>query len=79
MGKSSGRGMGFGGGGYGPGLFFGIGTRINCDSKDDSYYCSFMKFMNAFLMILLFIAILYFIWTFASPYLKSGKGRITGR
>lgn len=46
----------------GLGFFSFIGTTIRCDADDESIYCNFMKFINMFLMSLLFIYVLYIIY-----------------
>jgi hypothetical protein len=53
----------------------GLGTTIKCDSTDNSFYCTFMKFMNMILMAFVLIAIVYYVYTiFIMPRLR-GRSR----
>lgn len=77
MGKrSGGMKMGNNGGIAGSGIYGMFGTGIVCKSEDNSYYCNFVKFFNAFMMLLMFIFIVYFIYNFViKPYFFSKRGR----
>ena len=59
------------GGILGSGIFGMFGTTIHCDSKDDSLYCSIMKFFNLFIILL----IVGFVFYFAYTLLFSRKGK----
>ena len=52
-----------------------FGTTIKCDATDTSFYCTIMKLFNLLIVLLIFIYVLYFIYTFIiEPYfLKRGK------
>lgn len=52
------------GGILGSGIFGMFGTTIHCDSKDDSLYCSIMKFFNLFIILLIVGFVFYFAYTF---------------
>jgi hypothetical protein len=41
------------------GIFGLIGTTVQCDSDDKSWYCKFAKLINVLVWILMLIAILY--------------------
>jgi uncharacterized membrane protein YedE/YeeE len=58
------------GGILGSGIFGLFGTTIQCKSTDDSMYCSFMKFVNILIAIVMICAILYLAYTFLYPYIK---------
>jgi hypothetical protein len=49
-----------------PSLGLGIGTLVNCDAKDNSFYCKFAKLIN----ILIWITVLFFLGKFALEYIK---------
>ncbi len=54
-----------GGGGIGgSGIFggIGVGSGVICDSKDNSYYCSFIKIVTVITYILSLILIFYFVY-----------------
>ncbi len=51
---------------FGSGIFGHIGGLVTCDSKDDSYFCSFMKFVTVAIYFILIISIVYMIYTFLS-------------
>lgn len=54
-----------GGGGIGgSGIFggIGVGSGVLCDSKDNSYYCSFIKIVTVITYILSLILIFYFVY-----------------
>mgnify|MGYP003347660545 CR=1 FL=1 len=49
-----------GGGGIADSGIFGLlGTTVQCDSSDDSFFCKFAKLMNVLIWILMLIAIFY--------------------
>ena len=58
-------------GGRGGGLFggVGVGAGVVCDSKDNSMYCSFIKFVT----VIIYIAILFFIFSWAYDFFKTTK------
>lgn len=72
MGKGGKLSLGNNGGIAGSGIFGFLGTTIHCDAKDNSLYCSTMKFMNLFFMTCLFLAVIYYIYSFliAKKYRK---------
>lgn len=45
--------------GFSPGLGFGFGTLVQCDSKDDSLYCRFAKLINVIVWIVILIGLFY--------------------
>ena len=65
------RGGSSNGGIGGSGVFGLIGTTIRCDSKDDSYYCNFMKFVNVVIMLCFLAYVAYLVWPFIAP--KRGR------
>ncbi len=59
-------------GGFGGGRLFGgvgIGAGVVCDSKDNSFYCNFVKFMT----VIVYLAILFFILSFAYNFFMTTK------
>jgi hypothetical protein len=58
------------GGILGSGIFGLFGTTIQCDATDNSLYCSFMKFVNILIAIVMICAILYLAYTFIYPYIR---------
>ena len=58
------------GGILGSGIFGLFGSVVNCDSTDNSLYCSLMKFVNILLAIGMICAILYIAFVFLYPYIK---------
>jgi len=56
------------GGIMGSGVFGNFGSFVNCKSEDTSMYCNFVKFFNVLIMTIAILAIVYFIYTFASLY-----------
>ena len=46
-------------GGLSTGLGFGMGTLVQCDAKDDSWYCKFAKLINVIVWIVLLIGLFY--------------------
>ncbi len=51
------------------------GSIIQCDAKDNSFFCMLSKGFSAIMMILTLIIIFYFIYIFANIYMGSGKRR----
>ncbi len=51
------------------------GSIIQCDAKDNSFFCMLSKGFSAIMMILTLIIIFYFIYIFAKMYMGSGKRR----
>jgi hypothetical protein len=41
------------------GIFGLLGTTVQCDADDKSWYCKLAKFINVIIWILLLVAILY--------------------
>lgn len=41
------------------GIFGLIGTTVQCDADDKSWYCKIAKFINILIWILMFVAIIY--------------------
>jgi hypothetical protein len=63
------------GGVLGSGIFGLFGTVINCDSTDNSLYCTIMKIFNLLIVFLVVVYILYIVhMLFIKPLLKI-KGR----
>ncbi len=54
----------------GIGIFGLFGTIVRCNSDDTSFYCSLSKFVNILIMIMILLYIMYFVVSFAYPYLK---------
>jgi len=69
MGKS-----GSNGGIMGSGIFGFFGTTIQCPASDTSYYCSFMKIFNVFMIVCFLLFILYTAYNYIMPN-YFGKGR----
>lgn len=59
MSKARGSNTDGGGGIADSGIFGLIGTTVQCDSDDKSWYCKIAKFINILIWILMFVAILY--------------------
>ena len=60
--RSSSKSLGSNGIG-GSGVHGLLGTTILCNSTDNSYYCSFMKFIQISFLIMIICAILYFAYS----------------
>jgi hypothetical protein len=60
----AGRNSGIGGGILGSGIFGFFGTTIRCDSKDDSMYCTIMKWFNLLIVFFVVVYILYILYNF---------------
>ena len=60
----AGRSSGLGGGILGSGIFGFFGTTIRCDSKDDSMYCTIMKWFNLLIVFFVVMYILYILYNF---------------
>jgi hypothetical protein len=58
------------GGILGSGIFGLFGNVVNCDSTDNSLYCSLMKLVNVLIAIVTIGAILYLAFVFLYPYIK---------
>lgn len=57
-------------GGIGDSGVFGlVGTTVQCNSEDKSWYCKFAKLINVIVWILMILAILYFV----AQFLKNKK------
>jgi hypothetical protein len=54
------------GGIMGSGIFGMFGTVVQCKSDDTSYYCLLSKLVNIIIMVLFLLAILYFVYSFAT-------------
>jgi hypothetical protein len=60
----------------GPVLGLGVGAvAVNqCASTDNSLFCQLYSFFKIFMQVITVVIVLYFIYTFAIPYLvKSGR------
>jgi hypothetical protein len=69
---------GGGGRGGGPGLGLGVGAvAVNqCPSTDQSIFCQWSRFFQVFMQVVTLIIVLWFIYTFAIPYIfKKGRSR----
>ena len=60
----------------GSGIFGHIGGLVNCDSKDDSFFCKLSKFVITIMYILFLLAIVYLVYIFFSKmkFSKMMKG-----
>ena len=62
----------------GSGIFggVGIGTGIVCDSKDNSWYCTFTKIVSVIINLFIVCLILYFVfnWVSTTVFRKSVRG-----
>lgn len=64
------RNSGGGGGGIADSGVFGlVGTTVQCDSDDKSWYCKFAKLINVIVWILMILAVIYV----AAQFLKKKK------
>lgn len=59
----------------GSGIFGHIGGLVNCDSKDDSFFCKLAKFVTTIMYILFLLAIIYLVYTF---FTKTKSSRMLG-
>ena len=50
----------------GSGVFGLVGTTVQCKADDDSAYCNFAKLIN----VIIWIAVLYFLFTLARDHMK---------
>ena len=60
----------------GPVLGLGVGALAlnQCASTDDSLFCQWSRFFQVFMQVITVVIVLYFIYTFAIPYLvKMGR------
>ena len=55
-------------------LHTGVFGVINCDSKDDSFYCKFSKIFSMIMMVLTLCIIAFLIYTFVKPYIFKKSG-----
>jgi hypothetical protein len=65
-------------GGGAPALGLGVGAvAVNqCASTDQSLFCQWSRFFQIFMQVITVVIVLYFIYTFAVPYLfKKGRSR----
>ena len=60
------------GGIMGSGIFGFFGTTIQCPASDTSFYCSFMKMFNLFIV---FFVILFILWTIYNFFISKSSGR----
>lgn len=62
----------------GSGIFggVGVGTGIVCDSKDNSWYCSFTKIVSVIINLFIVCLILYFVfnWVSTAVFRKGVRG-----
>ena len=56
------------------GLHTGVFGVINCDSKDDSFYCKFSKIFSMIMMVLTLCLICFFVYTFLKTYVFKKSG-----
>lgn len=56
----------------GSGIFGHIGGLVNCDSKDESFFCKLSKFVTTIMYILFLLAIVYLVYIFFTKT-KSSK------
>ncbi len=68
-----------GGGIGGSGIFGVIGSTVQCRAEDTSFYCQLSKFTSMIVQILLLLAIAYFAYKFAAPYIVKGFKKVGGR
>lgn len=62
------------GGIAGSGIFGMFGTVVNCNSTDQSYYCSIMKLFNLIIVLGIVAYISFFVYTnFIKPAFKVKK------
>ena len=63
----------------GSGIFGGVFTGIVCDSKDNSWYCSFTKIVSVIINLFIVCLILYFVfnWISTRVFRKGVRGRGT--
>jgi len=59
-----GGGGGMGGGIMGSGIFGFFGTTIQCPASDTSFYCSFMKLFNLFIVFFIVVVVIWTIYNF---------------
>ena len=50
------------------GLHTGVFGVINCDSKDDTFYCKFSKIFSMIMMVLTLCIIAFLIYTFVKQF-----------
>lgn len=43
-----------------------------CSSEDQSFYCKFMRFFQLFIALIMFVVIIYVIFSFAKGYFMKG-------
>lgn len=63
----------------GSGIFGHIGGLVNCDSKDESFFCKLSKFVTTIMYILFLLAIVYLVYVFftkTKSYKMMGGGII---
>jgi hypothetical protein len=60
------------GGIMGSGVFGFFGTTIHCPASDTSFYCTFMKYFNLFIVFFIILFILSIIYNYAINT-KTGK------
>ena len=60
------------GGIMGSGVFGFFGTTIQCPASDTSFYCTFMKIFNMFIV---FFIILFILWTIYNFVMNTKPGR----
>jgi hypothetical protein len=58
------------GGIMGSGVFGFFGTTIQCPASDTSFYCSFMKMFNLFIV---FFVVLFILWTIYNFFINSSR------
>ena len=56
-----------------PALGLGLGTLNSCSADNDSFFCKFSRFFQMLVWVIIICAILYFIYSFAMPFIKKRK------
>ena len=82
MAKGGGRASSSSGGGAGgiggSGIFGLVGSTVQCKAEDTSFFCQLSKLVATLMNIIILLAILYFAYTFAAPYLAKGFKKVAG-
>jgi hypothetical protein len=78
MAKGGGRASSSSGGIGGSGIFGLVGSTVQCKAEDTSFFCQLSKLVATLMNIIILLAILYFAYTFAAPYLAKGFKKVTG-
>ena len=62
------------GGILGSGVFGLFGSTVSCKADDPSMYCSFVKFFNLLIMLIISIVIIQFAYYMIKTYFSSSRG-----